>query len=394
MTNNPRFPPEQPRAAGRDPDLRGRPAARCRRPIAGLRLVQRSVGAVRPAACLRDAGAGQGWWGGHDVVWPPFGRHHTAGVRARPRHADCRRRGRRGPAAEDAELVAWLRRRAAGARRVASVCTGAFLLAATGLLDGRRVATHWGYCERLAATRPALVVEKDPIFVVDGRYWTSAGVTAGIDLALAMVEADLGREMALAVARRLVVFLKRPGGQAQFSATLELQRHDRFAELHEWMRDRLAGDLTVPALAERAGMSERSLIRHYRAATGTTPARTVERLRVEAAAAKAERHRSVDQGDRAQLRLRLGGDHAPQLPAPDRGDAAVLSRAVQVERGGGLEPERSAPAATTPIYVAAWVCDIGSVAPPPAKITSSRRGAPWRRCRLRSPAGTPRPGRW
>ena len=185
--------------------------------------------------------------------------------------------------AEDAELVAWLRRRAAGARRVASVCTGAFLLAATGLLDGRRVATHWGYCERLAATRPAIVVEKDPIFVVDGRYWTSAGVTAGIDLALAMVEADLGREMALAVARRLVVFLKRPGGQAQFSAALDLQRHDRFADLHEWMRDRLAGDLTVPALAERAGMSERSLIRHYRATTGTTPARTVERLRVEAA---------------------------------------------------------------------------------------------------------------
>ena len=98
-----------------------------------------------------------------------------------------------------------------------------------------------------------------------------------------MVEADLGREMALAVARRLVVFLKRPGGQAQFSAALDLQRHDRFADLHDWMRDRLAGDLTVPALAERAGMSERSLIRHYRATTGTTPARTVERLRVEAA---------------------------------------------------------------------------------------------------------------
>ncbi len=186
-------------------------------------------------------------------------------------------------AAADADLVGWLAREAAGARRVASVCTGAFLLAASGLLDGRRVATHWAYCERLAATHPALRVERDPIFVVDGRFWSSAGVTAGIDMALAMVEADLGRELALAVARRLVVFLKRPGGQAQFSAALELQRDDRFARLHDWMRERLAGDLTLPALAARAGMSERSLMRHYRAAMGTTPARAVERLRVEAA---------------------------------------------------------------------------------------------------------------
>lgn len=186
-------------------------------------------------------------------------------------------------AAVDGELVAWLRRHAAGARRVASVCTGAFLLAATGLLDGRRVATHWEHCARLAAAHPAVTVETDPIFVVDGRYWTSAGVTAGIDLALAMVEADLGREVALAVARQLVVFLKRPGGQAQFSAALAAQGPDRFATLHAWMRERLAGDLTVPALAARIGMSERSLLRHYRSDLGTTPARTVERLRVEAA---------------------------------------------------------------------------------------------------------------
>lgn len=187
-------------------------------------------------------------------------------------------------AAADGELVARLRRHAAGARRVASVCTGAFLLAATGLLNGRRVATHWSHCDRLAAAHhPAVTVERDPIFVVDGRYWTSAGVTAGIDLALAMVEADLGREMALAVARQLVVFLKRPGGQAQFSAALEAQGPERFATLHAWMRERMAGDLSLPALAARMGMSERSLLRHYRAEMGTTPARTVERLRVEAA---------------------------------------------------------------------------------------------------------------
>ena len=186
-------------------------------------------------------------------------------------------------AAEDGELVAWLRRHAAGARRVASVCTGTFLLAATGLLNGRRVATHWDHCDRLAAACPAVTVEKDPIFVVDDRYWTSAGVTAGIDLALAMVEADLGREVALAVARQLVVFLKRPGGQAQFSAALGAQGPERFATLHAWMRERLADNLTVPALAAQMGMSERSLLRHYRADMGTTPARTVERLRVEAA---------------------------------------------------------------------------------------------------------------
>ena len=186
-------------------------------------------------------------------------------------------------AAVDGELVAWLRRHAAGARRVASVCTGAFLLAATGLLNGRRVASHWDHCDRLAAAHPAVTVERDPIFVVDGWYWTSAGVTAGIDLALAMVEADLGREVALAVARQLVVFVKRPGGQAQFSAALDLQRHDQFTDLHDWMRDRLTSDLSLPSLAEHTGMSERSLLRHYRAATGTTPARTVERMRVEAA---------------------------------------------------------------------------------------------------------------
>ena len=186
-------------------------------------------------------------------------------------------------AAADPGLVAWLAAQASLVRRGAAGCTGGFLLAATGLLDGRRVATHWGYCERLAARHPRLCVERDPIFVVDGRFWSSAGVTAGIDMALAMVEADLGREVALAVARRLVVFLKRPGGQAQFSAALEMQRDTHFASLHDWMRERLTDDLTLPALAARVGMSERSLLRRYRAALGTTPARAVERLRVEAA---------------------------------------------------------------------------------------------------------------
>jgi transcriptional regulator GlxA family with amidase domain len=129
-------------------------------------------------------------------------------------------------AAENPVLVEWVRERASRARRIASVCTGAFLLAAAGVLDGRRAATHWMYCARLAERFPAVRVEPDPIFVCDGPVWTSAGVTAGIDLALALVEEDLGRSVALAVARYLVVFLKRPGGQAQFSATLALQAAD------------------------------------------------------------------------------------------------------------------------------------------------------------------------
>ena len=187
-------------------------------------------------------------------------------------------------AAENKVLVDWVRRRAGHARRVASVCTGAFLLAAAGLLDGRRAATHWMYCARLARRFPAVQVESDPIFVRDGPVWTSAGVTAGIDLALALVEEDLGRPLALAVARYLVVFLKRPGGQAQFSAALALQAaDDRFGALHDWISRHLADDLSLSVLADQAGMSERSFSRHYAQATGQTPARAIERLRIDAA---------------------------------------------------------------------------------------------------------------
>jgi transcriptional regulator GlxA family with amidase domain len=187
-------------------------------------------------------------------------------------------------AADDPVLVDWVRARAQQARRTASVCTGAFLLAASGLLDGRRAATHWLYCAELARRFPAVRVEPDPIFVRDGPVWTSAGVTAGIDLALAFVEQDLGRSVALAVARYLVVFLKRPGGQAQFSAALSLQAaDDRFGALHDWINLHLADDISLPVLARTAGMSERNFSRRYAEATGLTPGRAVERLRVEAA---------------------------------------------------------------------------------------------------------------
>jgi transcriptional regulator GlxA family with amidase domain len=187
-------------------------------------------------------------------------------------------------AAANPELLDWLRGRSTQARRVASVCTGAFLLAAAGILDGRRATTHWKFCASLAQRFPAIRVEPDPIFLCDGSVWTSAGVTAGIDLALALVEEDLGRSVALAVARYLVVFLKRPGGQAQFSAALALQAaEDKFGALHDWVKDHLGDELSLSVLADQATMSERSFSRRYVEATGQTPARAIEQLRVEAA---------------------------------------------------------------------------------------------------------------
>ena len=187
-------------------------------------------------------------------------------------------------AAANPRLLAWLRKRSGQARRTASVCTGAFLLAEAGLLDGRRAVTHWAFCEDLARRFPLIRVEPDPIFIQDGSVWTSAGISAGIDLALALVEEDLGRSMALAVARYLVVFLKRPGGQAQFSEFLSLQANeDKFGPLHDWISRHLADDLSLSVLADQAGMSERSFSRHYAEETGQTPARAVERLRIEGA---------------------------------------------------------------------------------------------------------------
>ncbi|AZO72153.1 GlxA family transcriptional regulator [Mesorhizobium sp. M1D.F.Ca.ET.043.01.1.1] len=199
-------------------------------------------------------------------------------------------------ACEDPRLTQWILGRSRDARRTASVCSGAMLLATAGLLDGRRAVTHWGRCAEFVRRFPAVRLEPDPIFIRDGNIWTSAGVTAGIDLALSFVEADLGRRMALAVARELVVFLKRPGGQAQFSQTLKLQSGDgRFDRLHGWILDNLSSDLSLTRLAERANMSPRSFSRHYREATGHTPARAVEEIRIEAARRMLEQGRPVNQ---------------------------------------------------------------------------------------------------
>lgn len=188
-------------------------------------------------------------------------------------------------AQRDRELVEAIARAAARARRVTSVCTGAFLLAEAGLLDGRRVATHWSAVNLLAEAHPAIDVDPDSIFVRDGDVWTSAGVTAGIDLALALVEDDCGRATALEIARWLVVFAKRPGGQAQFSAPLAAQLAERppIRAAQELARTHPEADLTVEALAAHAHMSVRGFARAFRREVGVTPAAYVETVRVERA---------------------------------------------------------------------------------------------------------------
>ncbi len=193
--------------------------------------------------------------------------------------------GGEGARRRDQDLVAWIRDGAPRARRVASVCTGAFLLAAAGLLDGRRATTHWSWCEVLREQYPAVQVDPDPIFVKDGTVATSAGITAGIDLALALIEDDLGRDEALTVARALVVFLRRPGNQAQFSAQLSAQVANRapLRDVQQWIAEHPAGDLSVEALAEKASLSPRHFARAFAAEVGMPPGRYVERTRLEAA---------------------------------------------------------------------------------------------------------------
>lgn len=189
-------------------------------------------------------------------------------------------------ACEDAALVRWIRAQGARSRRAGSTCMGAFLAAEAGLARGARVATHWRWCDELRRRHPDLDVDADAVFVNRGRLWSSAGVTAGIDMALAMVEADHGPDLALNVARSLVVYLKRPGGQSQFSVALADQiadRDGRFEALHRWIASHPRADLRVERLAERAGMSPRTFARVYAARMGVTPAKAVERIRVESA---------------------------------------------------------------------------------------------------------------
>jgi transcriptional regulator GlxA family with amidase domain len=188
-------------------------------------------------------------------------------------------------AEDDARLIRWIRSAARRSRRVTSVCSGSFLLARAGLLEGRTVTTHWASTEELARRHPELKVDPNPIFVRDGDVWTSAGVTSGMDLSLALVEEDLGCEIAVEIARWLVLFLQRPGGQAQFSSHLSTQVAERrpLRDLQRWIAGNLEADLRVEALADRAAMSPRNFARFFSREIGMTPAAYVEELRVERA---------------------------------------------------------------------------------------------------------------
>ena len=188
-----------------------------------------------------------------------------------------------------AALAGPVRTAAGSARRTTSVCSGAFILAEAGLLDGRRATTHWSRTAGFAQRYPKVRLEPDRIFIRDGAVWTSAGITAGIDLALALIAEDLGEDIARRTAQQLVVYHRRPGGQSQFSALLEMDRPEgRFGSLMGWMRERLHEPLNVERLADRAAMSPRNFARAFAAETGVTPARAVERLRVEAARERIE----------------------------------------------------------------------------------------------------------
>ena len=191
---------------------------------------------------------------------------------------------------ENGEMIEWIRRTSQSVRRVASICTGAFLLAECGLLDGRRATTHWHFCENLARDYPTVQVEPDRIFIRDGTYYTSGGITAGIDLALALVEDDWGSEVANRVARFLLVFFRRPGGQSQFSSFIPVEAKTRMdvRELQGWIIDHPTEDLSVEALAERLLMSPRNFARVFLKEVGTTPASFVEQVRINVARSKIE----------------------------------------------------------------------------------------------------------
>ncbi|MFW1676853.1 GlxA family transcriptional regulator [Pontibacter sp. JAM-7] len=183
-------------------------------------------------------------------------------------------------ALDDAELLSWIDQQAARVRRLVSICTGAFLLAKLGLLEGKNITTHWAYCTDMQQRFPQLKIESDAIFIKQGSIYTSAGVTAGMDLSLALVEEDVGKTIAMSVARKLVVFYKRPGGQKQFSEFILSQSNSHFSALIDWILENLSADLSIEMLAQRANMSPRHFVRKFKQEVGETPAKFVERLRL------------------------------------------------------------------------------------------------------------------
>ncbi|QID19341.1 helix-turn-helix domain-containing protein [Nitrogeniibacter mangrovi] len=181
---------------------------------------------------------------------------------------------------EDSELLNWIGAQSGNVRRLVSICTGAFLLADLGLLDGKRITTHWAYCEDMRRLFPQLKIDSDAIFIQEGNVYTSAGVTAGIDLSLALIEEDVGKKIAMSVARKLVVFYRRPGGQKQFSDFLMSQSDSPFGALVDWMIENLSEDLSIEMLAQRVNMSQRNFARKFKEVRGETPGKFVERLRI------------------------------------------------------------------------------------------------------------------
>lgn len=188
------------------------------------------------------------------------------------------------------EVLDWLKEQSVKVRRIGSICAGAFVLAEAGILNGRRATSHWRVCDKLARLYPEIKVESDPIFVKDGNVYTSAGISTGMDLALAMVEEDFGRDLAVAVARQLVLYLKRPGNQSQFSniLTYQLVDHEPIREIQDWVIEHLDEELTVEKLAEKASMSPRNFARVFLRETGVTPAKYIEKLRLETARRRLE----------------------------------------------------------------------------------------------------------
>jgi transcriptional regulator GlxA family with amidase domain len=219
-------------------------------------------------------------------------------------------------------LAPWIEHHHRRFRRVGSVCTGAFLLAAAGVLDGRRAATHWAACLSLQRLYPSISVDAEALFAVDGKVWTSAGVTTGLDMALAMVEQDHSAEVANTVARTLVLYARRPGHQSQFSPLLKAQEKAgaAFGDLIAWMTDNISKPLDVPTLAARAGMTERTFFRRFTTSVGVSPARFVETLRLDAARSL------LDQGEK------------PKVVAAALGFRSTAQMSLTFERRFGLRP--------------------------------------------------------
>lgn len=236
-----------------------------------------------------------------------------------------------------APVLRWARAVAKSSRRVGSICTGAFLLGQIGLLNNRRVATHWKYCDLLQTKFPKTQVDPEPIFIRDGNVYTSAGVTAGMDLSLELIEEDLGSIVALQVARELVLYMRRPGGQSQFSAALSLQERegDCFRGLGAWVLENLRGELSVRALSRHAAMSPRNFARRFTDQFHTTPAKYVESLRVEAA------RRSLEQGEEGleQIAATCGWHSADAMRSTFRRVLRVSPRAYRERFKGSEQPE-------------------------------------------------------